>query len=756
MHRPSRLHPTMSVVRVRSSILTAAFCLALSVFASSSQLQSQQRQRPAYSVEAERLFTKALEKYNASDYPAARSNFEKLVDLAPNQRSSAGLLMLGKTLMRLGEFEAALRAAKRIEREFQGRYVPDARLIAGDCLYHLRRYYEAADRYGRLLATAAPLPLQASAAERLAGIVENGFITSQALDRISSQVGASRLRDALLFGKALWYGRLGWKEQSRAAMRAYVDGVSNGIFTALALESLRAEPVETPASERDELGRRERPSSRDRPRPESDRIEDEGTKHPDRGQRPLPGRPDTRERPLLGAVMPLSGPDRHFGRELLAGIRLANEDLGEPFEIIEEDTGYDYGDLPIFQSESSRLIRTVEAVERLVREWEVVAIIGPVFSSSCVAAAKVADAAGVPLIAPLAQQSGLDQLGQSVFQISIIPETQGAALAEFATLVLGLETLVVMAPLSDYGWSFDASFTAIAERNGGTVVHREWYVPVETKDFQHQFEAIRQVGFSLMPPARADSAMFDSLSFAVLDSSTSGDDVFLEMLEAEGGVEEPPDSSAIFIDSIDGIAVVVESFEDASTIVPQLRFHRLQTQILGNDIWNKPEEIRKLNSTDRDYIKGSIFVSGRSSSAATREFVDRFRDRFGRDPGYAAAGYDAARIVMSGWLEGHGSKRELREWLARLREYEGVGGRISFGDGRRSNNELTLLKIGPRGKVNPMSLQELPEIYVPPEDLPEADLWDLPEDWETDEAGDLEPVDEDSVDHYSDDQAPGE
>ena len=737
-------------MKTRRSLPTVALCLGLSAYAIPSQLQSQPRKHTAYSVEGERLFAKGLEKYSAYDYNAARSHFEKLTGLTLNQRSSAGLLMLSKTLLRLGEIDPALQAAKRMEREFQGsRYASDARLVAGDCLYHLRRYYEAADRYGRLLATAAPLPLQASAAERLAGIVENGFITSQALDRISSQIGASRLRDALRFGKARWYGRLGWVEQSRAAMRAYVDGVSNGIFTALALESLRADTIEPKGPERDELGRRERPRSprdssaqsvRDRPRSESDGSLNGVVSRSDRRQRSLSGRPGTRKRPLLGAVMPLSGPERHFGRELLAGIRLANEDLGEPFEIVEEDTGLDYGDLPIFQSESSRLIRTVEAVERLVREWEVVAIIGPVFSSSCVAAAKVADAAGVPLIAPLAQQSGLDQLGQSVFQLSIIPETQGAALAEYATLVLGLETLVVMAPLSDYGWSFDQAFTVIAERNGGTVVHREWYVPVETKDFQHQFEAIRQVGFSLIPPTRADSAMFDSLSFAVLDGSTSGDEVFLEMLEAKG-VEEPPDSSAIFIDSIDGIAVVVESFEDASTIVPQLRFHRLQTQILGNDIWNNPEAIRQLNSTDKDYIKGSIFVSGRSSSAATREFVDRFRNRFSRDPGYAAAGYDAARIVMSGWLDGHGSSRELREWLAGLREYEGVGGRISFADGRRSNNELTLLTIDSRGKVSPVSVQQLPEIYVPPEDLPKADLWDLPEDWDTNGAGDLEPVD---------------
>jgi branched-chain amino acid transport system substrate-binding protein len=352
----------------------------------------------------------------------------------------------------------------------------------------------------------------------------------------------------------------------------------------------------------------------------------------------------------------------------------------------------------------------------------VLALIGPVFSSSCVAAASVAEAAGVPLVAPLAQQSGLDSLGRSIFQLSIIPETQGSALAEYATLVLGLETFAVLAPLSDYGWSFERAFTQMSERNGGTVVHKEWYVPLEAKDFRHQFEAIRQVGFSLMPTVSADSAMFDSLSFVVLDSTIDGDDLFLELLEKEG-IEAPADSSELFINSIDGVVVVGESFEDILTIVPQLRFHRLETQVMGNEVWNAPEQMRHMSQDQREYLKGSVFVSGRSATRSTRDFVDTFRSRFRSDPGNAAAGYDAAKIIITGWEAGHRSRGELREWLAQLRRYEGVGGWISFSDGRRSNSELSLLKIDGRGQVQ--QLQELPEISLPIEDLPSADLWDL-------------------------------
>jgi hypothetical protein len=36
---------------------------------------------------------------------------------------------------------------------------------------------------------------------------------------------------------------------------------------------------------------------------------------------------------------------------------------------------------------------------------------------------------------------------------------QGRVLAEYATLVLGLETLAILSPLSDYGFTFEQAFT---------------------------------------------------------------------------------------------------------------------------------------------------------------------------------------------------------------------------------------------------------------------------------------------------------
>ena len=122
---------------------------------------------------------------------------------------------------------------------------------------------------------------------------------------------------------------------------------------------------------------------------------------------------------------------------------------------------------------------------------------------------------------------------------------------------------------------------------------------------------------------------------------------------------------------------------------------------------------------------------GRSpeATASSLDFTEAFRRRFARDVGYAAYGYDAARMVMSGWNNGWRTSGSLRIWLGELRDFEGASGRISFAQGRRINTELVLLKIDSRGWIRPLGQEDLPDLWpteylqLPPEeDLPRAEL----------------------------------
>ena len=604
-----------------------------------------------YSADAERTFGNALEAYQQGRFDEALNHLRQLAEFPLNQRSSAGQFVLGRALYRLGRFAEAIDAASVLQRRFPiSRYLPNARLLIGDSFFNTQHYDEAASQYGRLLATQAPLGIQAQAAERLAAMDWNGQAKEQELTRLRQAVGIGRLREALFYGRARWFQRLGWEEEAAEAMQTYRDSVANGIFAPLAAVWRGGQSLHRP------------------------RV-DSGP-------------------PRLGVLLPLTGLDRRIGEELRDGVRLANREAGSPFELVIVNTGIDYGNLPIAterdsvvsESPASGLLRVAYGAQRLLDQG-VVAIVGPLRSRSSVVAATVAARAGVPLLVPLAQQSGLDSLGHSVFQLSTVSKTEARLLGEYATLVLGLEHLAIISPLSDYGWDFAHEFTRIAERNGGQVAHSDWYIPQKTTDFRYVFEEIRAAGFALRPPP-PDT---------------------LEVVEDELKVEEEL-TADMFIDTIDGVVVVVERFADAKTIAPQVHFHRLQTQVLGNDAWWDPEAIRQMGPGERKNFDGVIFVSARQTeSAAEQSFVSSFRKQFRRDPRYAAASYDATRLLIKGWEQGHRDPAALIEWLATVRFYEGASGTISLSPDVRSNNALTLLKIE-GDKVRSLGMGDLPQM----------------------------------------------
>lgn len=665
-----------------------------------------------YSRDAERLFARGVAAYERGDLEAARDSFRAIGEQPANQRSGAALLMLSRTLLRQGEasdmpaesasaYGAALDTARRLQRAApDSRYAADAGLLAGDAYHQLKRYYEAATEYARLLDETTPIAVRASAAERLAAIVRNRSITPGALDGIRVRVGEARLQDALLFGEARWYGRLGWTPQSRDRYRAYVDSLGpGGMFHALA-QAAQSRPA----------GQSTDPA----PTPVTPPPPTESTRWT-----PEQGREDV---PRIGVLAPLTGDtwESAIGRDLVAGARMANEEMGEPFDLVVFDTGAEYvdfeGERLRIQSEASRMLRVVSGARFLVNEVGVTAIVGPVFSTSAAAAAGVVEAAGVPLIAPLAQQSGLDTIGTHVFQLNPIPEVQGRSLAEYATLVLGLRNLAILSPMTDYGYALEQAFTSTAVSNGGRIVHSDWYV-VGATDFQAQFDSLRIKGFRLQPQAGQDSlALYDSLETALLDTSVVGAWVFEELVRAEGldANAVRPDSSDLFIDAIDGVAVIVEQFEDAARIAPQLRFHRLSTMMLGNDIWNDPEALAQLPQTERIHLQEAVFVSRRQGSSQEQDFIDRYRLRTHRDDaGYAAAGYDAVRLILAAWDAGQHTRATLRDYLADVRQFDGASGRISFTDTRRANSELTLLTIDRAGRIRALTADDLPSLEPP-------------------------------------------
>jgi branched-chain amino acid transport system substrate-binding protein len=73
------------------------------------------------------------------------------------------------------------------------------------------------------------------------------------------------------------------------------------------------------------------------------------------------------------------------------------------------------------------------------------------------------------------------------------------------------------------------------------------------------------------------------------------------------------------------------------------------------------------------------------TDATWRDFVQRFRDRWGEAPDiYAAYGYDGARLMIEAILQSGPNRFRIRDYLAGLDRWTGVTGPMIF-DGRWDN-----------------------------------------------------------------------
>ena len=123
----------------------------------------------------------------------------------------------------------------------------------------------------------------------------------------------------------------------------------------------------------------------------------------------------------IGVLLPLTGEYRRLGEMLYSGIELAaKESLAQnpELEIIVRDT----------QSTPEGASREMEA---LVREKNVLAIVGPFAGGESRAAAYKACELGVPIVL-LSPKEGLTGIGPQVFRLALTPELQAKALVAYA------------------------------------------------------------------------------------------------------------------------------------------------------------------------------------------------------------------------------------------------------------------------------------------------------------------------------------
>jgi ABC-type branched-subunit amino acid transport system substrate-binding protein len=368
-------------------------------------------------------------------------------------------------------------------------------------------------------------------------------------------------------------------------------------------------------------------------------------------------------RGTLGVVLPLSGPFANFGEESLQGVLLAagvfgGDGASQRVRVLVRDTGGDAG-------------RAALAVRELA-EQGVSAIVGPLLSDECEAAAAAAEEAGVPLLA-LTARAEVSVTRPHVFRVRTMPSEEVATLVDHAMGALGASRFAILYPRDAYGRGLRRLFWEAVEERGGSVVGVASYEP-EANDFGEPIR--RLLGYTLLSPGEKEALRrrdeVDNRARRLPPDQGAALREKARAMTGPGGQPLPPivDFDALFIP---------ESQDKVVLIAPQLAFHEaVGMRLLGPNGWYGPELVK----IAREHVEGARFTAhfySDSELPVVREFRGRFEDAFATPPDvFAAQAYDATNLVLVQLARGRETREAVREGVLAVTAYPGVSGVLTM------------------------------------------------------------------------------
>ncbi|MFN0157836.1 MAG: ABC transporter substrate-binding protein [Bacteroidota bacterium] len=625
------------------------------------------QERFQHSEDAERIFNEGLELFREGKHLAAVTAFDRVAKLAPlNQRSTAAHIMKAKALLALDETLEASRGLRMFIASYGwSSYVADAEYMLAVTLVRIRRYDDAMQSLlsaWRHAETSDSSRLTESISGLMDQIIERNLSTA---DLHGHLAGTTRAQERRYF----WL-KIAEKEFS----------AGNVVAAGIAADSLDAHYRGHPYSSKlagIRFGVAQRSAVK------------------------------------IGALMPLmksSEPSavREIGNDVYNGMLLALEE---------------------YQAGSSRRVRvSMETrdterdpmlasryAQELAEDMDVIAIVGPVFSQTTLAAIGPANARGVPLITPTANSNGIAVSGSYIFQANPDYENRGRAMARYAVTTRGFRTFAVLASSDAHGKPMAEAFSAEVIRLGGTVLTVESYQR-GASDLSQQLSNIRRAAMlSATEPMISFAGRLHQgdlvkliqlgVSRRTLDSLIEFSSLIpatrllgpaarrlIDSMQINVLMNEPKiDSLEYPATGIDGVYFPIGSPDEIGVVSSQLVYFNIKTQMLGSGEWN---DIAELDANKR-YCRGVIFESDSyivPSSPEYNLFAERYYGKFNKRPSKSALyGYDTIRLVLELIGRGASTREALRSALDQTREYNGLHAKIGLTP-RRVNSWLHILQ----------------------------------------------------------------
>ena len=337
---------------------------------------------------------------------------------------------------------------------------------------------------------------------------------------------------------------------------------------------------------------------------------------------------------LIGEFGSMTGGTATFGISTHEGLMLALKEtndaggvLGKPIRVITEDN-------------QSKPEEAVTAVLKLIKQNQVVAVIGEVASSRSLAAAPQCQSSHIPMLSPASTNPKVTQVGDYIFRACFIDPFQGSTMAKFAINSLKLHRFAILTDTkNDYSTGLTEYFRETAKALGGEIVAQESYSEGDI-EFKAQLTALKAVA-----------------------------------------------PEAIYIPGY---------YTECALIARQARELGVTATLLGGDGWDSPKTV-EIGGKFVDGVYFTNHYSEEEQRPEVQKFIADYRQTYGgKTPdAMAVLGYDAMKMMADAIRRaGSTDGKAIRDALAATKDFPGVSGRITIGPDRNAQKAIVVLKIG--------------------------------------------------------------
>lgn len=339
----------------------------------------------------------------------------------------------------------------------------------------------------------------------------------------------------------------------------------------------------------------------------------------------------------LGVYASLTGTTATFGQSMNRGVQLALEELNQKGGLLGKKVQ------TIVEDNQSRPEEAKTSVLKLIKQDQVIALIGEVASSRTLAAAPEAQKYKIPMISPASTNPKVTEVGDYIFRACFVDDFQGSAMARFAYEDLGLRRMAILYDIkNDYSVGLMEVFKDSFKKLGGEIV--------------------------------------ENISYS------------------EGDIEFRAQLTAIKSKNPDGI-YIPGYYTEVGLIARQARDLGISVPLMGSDGWDSSKTVEIGGKA----IEGGYYsnhYSAEDPAETVQNFIKKYQGKYGEIPdAMAVLGYDASNMMFEAIRRaGSTDGKAIRDALAGIKDFQGVSGNITMDAKRNASKKIVILRIE-NGKV---------------------------------------------------------